>query len=447
MKKVLLSLLTFTIVCSYAQETISYKKRPSLAIHLVFNDFKTADLARKNGLGSVINNKNWSRIKDMDIGFGLEYLQGLTEHLDFSARLDATSLDYLFNNMPGLGNDNMLLEGDANIKLKLLSDKYFLTPYLSAGAGVSRYTAYWAAYMPLGGGLQVSLGKGDAFLFSNFQYRIPVTENANYHFNYSFGFGAPLVGRKEPKVIPPPPPPMPEKDTDEDGIPDSQDKCVDVKGIAEYQGCPIPDTDSDGINDEEDKCPTVAGLAKYQGCPIPDTDKDGVNDEEDKCPTVAGVARYQGCPIPDTDKDGVNDEEDKCPNEAGPASNQGCPEKAKVMQAQVDMAAKQVYFATGSSTLLKKSNAALSAIVKLLQENSDLALDIEGHTDNVGKPKSNMTLSQRRANAVMKFFTSRKIEASRLTATGYGDTVPVADNKTAAGRAQNRRVEMKLKQL
>ena len=100
-------------------------------------------------------------------------------------------------------------------------------------------------------------------------------------------------------------------DKDGDGIPDRQDNCPDLAGLAITNGC--PDKDGDGIADKEDKCPDQAGTAKNKGCPIPDSDKDGVNDQDDKCPGIAGVARYQGCPIPDTDKDGINDELDKCP--------------------------------------------------------------------------------------------------------------------------------------
>lgn len=206
MKKVLLSLFTFSFFHSYAQKEAktNYKKRPSLAIHLILNDFKTADLIRQRSLGSVLNNGDWSRIKDMDAGFGLEYIKGFTEHLDFSTRLDLSYLDYLFSNRPKIGTDNALLEGDVNLRLKLMSDKYFFTPYVSWGIGASKYTSYWATYMPFGLGFQFSLGHGEAFIFTNAQYRVPVIDNANYHFNYSLGFGAPVVSKKEQAVLPSP---------------------------------------------------------------------------------------------------------------------------------------------------------------------------------------------------------------------------------------------------
>lgn len=451
MKKMLLcSFLLLYISLSLAQTVISYKKRPTLGVNFSLTDFTTADLARRTSLGSVINNKNWSRIKDMSAGLGLQYLEGLNGHVDFSGRLNATFVNYLFQNKPAssTASKKVLVEADASLNIKLLSDKYFLSPYISAGVGASMYSVYFAAYAPVGAGLQFNLGKGDAFMFTTIQYLIPVTDLSNYHFNYSFGFAGALTAAKETKLLPPPPPPAPsDSDSDSDGVADAVDKCPNVKGLAAYNGCPVPDSDNDSINDEEDKCPTVAGIAKYNGCPIPDTDNDGVNDEEDKCLAVAGVARYNGCPIPDTDNDGVNDEEDKCPGVAGPAGNNGCPEKAKQMQAQVDVAARQIYFATGSATLLSKSSKPLNEIVTLLKTNDDLALDIEGHTDNTGSAAINLKLSQKRADAVLKYLKNKSINASQITAKGYGPDVPVADNKTAAGRAQNRRVELKLKQL
>jgi outer membrane protein OmpA-like peptidoglycan-associated protein len=247
--------------------------------------------------------------------------------------------------------------------------------------------------------------------------------------------------RKKVVIPPPPPPPV---DTDRDGIIDSLDKCPTVPGIAKYDGCPIPDTDKDGINDEEDKCPTVPGLAKYQGCPIPDTDKDGINDEEDKCPTVPGVKEYQGCPVPDRDKDGIPDDVDKCPDVPGVASQQGCPEITEEVVQKIEYAAKKIFFNTASTKLLTKSYPALNDVVKLLNENMSVKLSIAGHTDNQGSDEYNQKLSEGRAASVKAYMVSKGIDESRLISEGFGESQPIADNKTAAGRQQNRRVELKL---
>ncbi|MES1197890.1 MAG: outer membrane beta-barrel protein [Chitinophagaceae bacterium] len=236
----------------------------------------------------------------------------------------------------------------------------------------------------------------------------------------------------------------PVPDTDGDGVNDLEDKCPTVAGVKEYQSCPIPDTDGDGINDKEDKCPAVAGVKEYQGCPIPDTDGDGLNDKEDKCPTVAGVKEFQGCPIPDTDGDGVNDKEDKCPTLAGPKENQGCPVVTEEVKKKVGKAANNILFITGSSKLASSSYKGLDEVVKILKDNPDMHLAIDGHTDNVGKDEFNQTLSEKRANTVKDYFVSKGIDENRIISAGHGETEPIADNKTAAGRQKNRRVELKL---
>ena len=188
----------------------------------------------------------------------------------------------------------------------------------------------------------------------------------------------------------------------------------------------------------------MAGVSRYQEWPILNTVKDGINDEMDKCPTVFGVARYQGCPIPDTDGDDVNDEEDKCINEKGPASNFGCPVISEEIVKRVNKAAQNIFFSTGSSKLLAKSYSKLNDVVSILKDNPSYKVNIDGHTDNTGKEDKNQVLSENRAASVKAYLVTKGIDESRLASTGYGQEKPVADNKTAVGRAKNRRVEMTL---
>lgn len=236
---------------------------------------------------------------------------------------------------------------------------------------------------------------------------------------------------------------VPARDRDSDGLSDSVDVCPDQAGPASLNGC--PDRDNDNIADKDDSCPDVAGLSKYKGCPIPDSDNDGINDEQDACPLVAGIARYLGCPIPDTDKDGVNDEVDKCPNEVGPAANFGCPViKAEVIE-RINLAAKNIFFATGNAKLLSRSYPSLNNVVKILQDDPAYKVDIEGHTDITGTPEKNQVLSQERAKSVKTYLVSKGIDENRITTAGFGSDKPVAENKTALGKAKNRRVEMKLR--
>lgn len=437
---------------SFAQttSTVDYKKRPTLSVNFFLKDFVTPDRIRNSTLGNVLKDKQWAKASEMSPGLSVSYIQGLTNHVDFAGTLGGTFVDYPFLTRPKLGVDKFLLELDANLRLKLLSDKYFFNPYATVGVGASMHGgSYFGAYVPAGLGLQFNLGNSESFLFTEATYRVPVTNNINnYNINYSLGFGSPLTEAKVPVKVEPPLPPKKEepKDSDKDGITDDVDKCPTVAGVAKYNGCPIPDTDKDGINDDEDKCPTVAGVAKYKGCPVPDTDKDGINDEEDKCKDVPGLARYQGCPIPDTDKDGINDEEDKCPTVAGTAKNNGCPVITEEKKKVVELAAKNIYFATGSAVISTKSYKSLDAVVALLKEteNATLGLDISGHTDNTGKEPNNVKLSQARVNAVKAYLAKKGIAAERVKAEGFGSSKPVADNKTAAGRALNRRVELAL---
>ncbi len=243
-------------------------------------------------------------------------------------------------------------------------------------------------------------------------------------------------------------------DADMDGVADADDACPSVKGSIAMKGC--PDGDGDGIADKDDDCATAAGSRILKGCP--DGDGDGIADKNDKCPNQAGPARNNGCPIGDSDNDGLNDEADSCPKEAGPASNGGCPERAaekeevkeeEVMQEaqkQVSKAAGSIYFETGSAKLLMNNStkAALNSVATVLNENPNALLSINGHTDNTGNENANKILSSNRAKAVLNALAAKGINKSRMSANGFGSSKPVTSNSSAAGRAKNRRVELKL---
>jgi OOP family OmpA-OmpF porin len=229
-------------------------------------------------------------------------------------------------------------------------------------------------------------------------------------------------------------------DTDGDGIADKDDACPEVAGLKEFNGC--PDTDGDGIIDSEDACPEVAGPKSLNGCP--DADGDGVADKDDKCPEVKGPKENGGCPWPDTDGDGVLDKDDKCPEVKGPASNNGCPEVSEEAIKKLNDYAKTILFDSGKASFQQKTYPVLQAIVSILKEYPQSNFSIEGHTDSDGKDATNQKLSEDRAAAVKNYLIENGVAASRLTSAGYGESKPIDTNKTKAGKANNRRVEVKL---
>ena len=238
-------------------------------------------------------------------------------------------------------------------------------------------------------------------------------------------------------------------DTDGDGIKDSEDACPQVPGLAELNGC--PDQDGDGIADKDDACPTVKGLKANNGCP--DEDGDGVIDSKDECPKVKGPKENKGCPWPDTDGDGILDKDDNCPKVKGVASNKGCPEvKEEVVvevitpeaKAQLDAYAKTIYFNSNKSSFKSGVRPKLDAIYEIMVQFPKANFTIEGHTDSQGAAAYNLSLSQKRADAVRLYLIEKGLDASRLTSFGYGEENPIDTNKTSKGRAHNRRVEIKL---
>ncbi len=229
-------------------------------------------------------------------------------------------------------------------------------------------------------------------------------------------------------------------DTDGDGIIDGSDTCPDVPGLAEFQGC--PDTDADGIADKDDACPDVAGPKSLNGCP--DADGDGIADKDDKCPQVKGPKENGGCPWPDTDGDGVLDKDDKCVDVKGTVANKGCPEISEEQVNKLNAYAKTILFNSGKSTFQQQTFPVLQSIAAILKEYPDSKFSIEGHTDSDGKDAANQKLSEDRAKAVKDYLVTNGIVEGRLTSTGFGETKPIDSNKTKAGKANNRRVEVNL---
>jgi len=145
----------------------------------------------------------------------------------------------------------------------------------------------------------------------------------------------------------------------------------------------------------------------------------------------------------DTDGDGVINCKDRCP--ATPPNAQvdasGCTPALTTERQTIELPG--VNFEFDSSVLTADSSAALDKAVQLLTQNADLIVEIAGHTDSLGSDEYNQGLSERRAAAVLDYLVAHGVNPGNLTARGYGESEPIADNGTQEGRAANRRVELR----
>ena len=219
-----------------------------------------------------------------------------------------------------------------------------------------------------------------------------------------------------------------DRDSDGDGYPDSIDKCPNEKEDGKppdpTDGCPAAsDRDGDGIPDSVDQCPDKP------------EDKDGIQDDD-------------GCPEDDVDNDGIPDAQDKCPTQPGPRSNiaekNGCPSLTHVTESGEVELLQPIEFETGKAVIKPGSFPILDEVVTLMKSRASIKMGVYGHTDSRGIAAQNLKLSGDRAAAVVAYLVQHGIVASRLESQGFGQTKPIADNATDAGRAKNRRVEFKI---
>ena len=178
-----------------------------------------------------------------------------------------------------------------------------------------------------------------------------------------------------------------------------------------------------------------------------DSDHDGIPDKDDRCPNEPededGFEDADGCPDPDNDEDGIPDAQDECPELKGDRAHDGCPATTyvKIENGRVFIFGK-VQFSTASAHIDRRSEPLLDQIAQALNANPGVgAIVIEGHTDNVGDARFNQRLSEERAAAVREALIHRSVDGDRLRTRGFGETRPLAPNKSPAGRAKNRRVD------
>lgn len=344
------------------------------------------------------------RVDDAISGGQISFGRFLSENIGVEAMLGSSSLS---------GADKLdLNEFGLNVRWALRPNKA-LSPYLLVGLGVldvesDLFPGGTTSTRTLGGGLDWAFGDSPWSLQLEYRARASNESNgdltdkiASLGLNYAFG------KKSAPKAVP-----VTDPDTDGDGIPDSRDACPNTPAgyKVDSQGCAL-DSDGDGVADAIDECANTYRGAEVdaRGCEL-DDDNDGVVNRLDDCPdTAAGVrVDVNGCEIRDViELPGVN-------------------------------------FETNSDRLLPSADGVLRDAAATLQKYPDLVVEVAGHTDSVGAADYNQGLSERRAYTVRDYLITAGAGAGNLSARGYGEAAPVADNATAEGRAENRRVELRI---
>lgn len=351
------------------------------------------------------------------IGYKLAVGKQLNDNWDAALAYSTTKHDLNGIGLAPSAGDVKLNLWEANL-LRVYRRDERLSPFYELGVGnlntdISNGPSDhgFSGKVGVGGRLNINPGPASRFaIVGDAGLRLEDGANASRMVDPYLGLGLRIALNPAPAAAPapmaaPPPPPPPPADSDHDGVPDSRDQCPNTPAGAavDASGCEL-DADHDGVVDRLDQCPnTPAGATvDAKGCEL-DSDHDGVVDRLDKCPTtpMGDKVDAEGCSLTMTLK---------------------------------------VNFDTAKATIKAESFPELEAFVAFLKAVPSAKGELQGHTDNVGKAAYNLKLSQQRADAVKAWVVGQGIDASRISAKGYGPTQPVADNKTAEGRAQNRRV-------
>ena len=389
-------------------------------------------------MGSYIDDDSNRGLEDAINGGQLGFGYALNEAFNIEAMLSVATPKA--SGPGGRGEEHTALGLDFQRVFR--RDEYF-SPYLLLGlsafnidpAGSEREMN--GAGFSAGAGFYLSPFKSNVAIRGEFRRRLENASSDTGRWDglrdnlFSLGLQIPF-GPATPKWV----------DTDGDGVEDGSDNCPNTPAGAKVDawGCEL-DSDGDGVKDSKDQCPgTPRGVAvDANGCPN-DSDGDGVSDDMDECPgTPAGQpVDAKGCEL-DDDSDGVINRLDECPG-----TPPGTPVDRKGCELKGDYTLQGVNFETNSDRLLAGASAVLNQVAETLLKYPEIKVEVQGHTDSDGAAAYNESLSSRRAQTVRDYLASKGVAAGRMTVRGYGESEPVADNTTAAGKAQNRRVVLRI---
>lgn len=506
MKKII-SILVLGILALQLTAQVSEERKPStLAFHVFYNDFNTAQQIKISSLNNVLKNHLWSKIGDMQTGFGINYLKGIRNKIDFVATLDGSWTDYLYDDGTSYGSNQFLLDANAALNFKMLTDRHTLVPYVSSGVGVSLYQGKTGFYVPVGAGLQFNVFD-EAFIFTNIQYRYALTSEVNDHFYYTIGIAV-SIGKNKVKPA----------EIVEPIIKEIANKNIVVSVNDEATGLPLSNVEVTigGADNQKRNAFTnasgkafftsiapsdysVSGLLNHINSSTQNIKKAAFETEENQINislthndpqfTLKGVVINKTRNIPeggvvitinnDTNQNVITVksnsengifqtqlEADSDFTLVGKKANyisnivkvstkginrsttlfvnlELAIEEAKVGQSVV---LNNIYFEVGKTTVNPAFSTDLDKLVQFLKDNTDTKLEIQGHTDNTGSLKLNNKLSQLRAGSIVDYLVKQGVDSRRILAKGFGPSLPIADNSTAEGRAKNRRVVIKVMQ-
>ncbi|MDP3312046.1 OmpA family protein [Lutibacter sp.] len=506
MKKII-SIIVLGILALQLTAQVSEERKPStLAFHVFYNDFNTAQQIKISSLNNVLKNHLWSKIGAMQTGFGINYLKGIRNKIDFVATLDGSWTDYLYDDGTSYGSNQFLLDANAALNFKMLTDRHTLVPYISSGVGVSLYQGKTGFYVPVGAGLQFNVFD-EAFIFTNIQYRYALTSAVNDHFYYTIGIAI-SIGKNKVKPA----------EIVEPIIKEISNKNMVVSVYDEATGLPLANvevtiggadnqkrnafTDADGKAIFSSIAPSdysVSGLLNHINSSTQNIEKSAFETEENQINislthndpkfTLKGVAinKTQNIPEGNVVIKITNDTKQTMVSEQSHSENgvfqtqleaesdftlvgkkanyisnivkvstkglnrsatlfvnlELAIEEAKVGQSIV---LNNIYFEVGKATVNTAFSTDLDKLIQFLKDNTETKLEIQGHSDNTGSLNLNNKLSQARANSIVDYLVKQGIDSLRLSAKGFGPSLPIADNTTADGRAKNRRVVIKVMQ-